>query len=142
MYMLFEKKSNPISLDEMQLYYKKQYSGEMFHKGTEISNSFEKFMILLLNRYVYFLYNEPVYLEEFNYNIKYLPVSLQKEFVDNNIKKIFQSIKEYLYKNNNLIQLTWEIDKEISLGASNYIWIRNYKIFSIYDLKAPKKFDI
>ena len=116
----------------------KQYGIRTFYSEKNISDIFEKFMILFLNRYIYHFKNEPVYIDKFDYNIKTLPKELQQIFIKNKIKKLYSEIKIYLSENKNLISLEWDIDKIISKNRSNYIWIRNYESYSIYDNTAPE----
>lgn len=136
MYLHFEKHKNNISIEEMNTYYQKQYNGGPFHHGTQISIPFEKFMILLLDRYAYFFHNEPVYNKEFNYSLNVIPANYLKYFVKDKIKKFRNKIVHYLRKNNNLLNLVWTVDKIIGQNGFNYIWIRNYERFSIYDTKV------
>lgn len=141
MYLMFEHPVNKIDPFEMEEYYHKQYNGGPFHKGTEITLPFEKFMILLLNRYVYYSKNAPVPNAKFNHNIKVLPSALQNIFVSNNISEVFNVIWKFLQENNELLSLRWEIDKFIGKNGFNHIWIRAYNIYSIYDTEAHKKDD-
>ncbi len=138
MYLKFEDKKNKIEIEEMKIYHERQYGIGTFYSGKEISDIFEKFMILFLKRYIYFFKNEPVYIDEFDYNIKTLPKELQQTFIQNKIKELYYEIKKYLLENKNLISLEWEIDKIISKNKSNYLWIRNYESYSIYDNTAPE----
>jgi hypothetical protein len=105
MYLKFEDKKNKIEIEEMKIYHERQYGIGTFYSGKEISDIFEKFMILFLKRYIYFFKNEPVYIDEFDYNIKTLPKELQQTFIQNKIKELYYEIKKYLLENKNLISL-------------------------------------
>ncbi|WP_342252085.1 hypothetical protein [Spiroplasma endosymbiont of Amphibalanus improvisus] len=138
MYILFEKSHNPISIKEMCLYYRKQYFDGTFHKGTEITDPFEKFMMLLFKRYIYSTKNEPHYNKKFDYNLPVLSNKVQYLLALDDWKNLLLEIKNYLLKNPNLIELEWEIDKFIGKGGLNILWIRTYNIYEIEDDEAPK----
>lgn len=138
MYLLFERDVNDISLQEMELFYKQQYNGGPFHSGTEITDGFEKFMILLTKKYVYYYHNEPVYDREFDPNIETLPQHIQESFVENNIQEVYEGIRKYLKDNPNTLNISWEIDKMVAKNGLYYIWVRNYNRYSIYDPNPPK----
>jgi hypothetical protein len=105
MYLIFEKNKIQINKKEMILCYKKKYNFQFSYSTKQISNPFEKFLILLVKRYVYECKNEPIYIKKFDYSIKTLPISLQKIFIENKINKFYFEIKKYLLKNKNLLNL-------------------------------------